>query len=573
MKNNDTVQFADYFTKTPIPRYAILSHTWGVDEEELTFEDIKNGTGYSKTGYAKISFCIEQCKKDFVEYFWLDTACIDKRNSSELSESIISMYRWYKGAEKCYVYLTSTQDSNILRQDLSPSIDLPEASWWRRGWTLQELLAPEYVEFFSVDGTSLGEKRSLTRPIHAATGLPITALTRYRHVDQTIEERLTWAARRVTKRPEDMSYCLQGILDVILPPLYGEGPERAQRRLLQALQELSDLSPYADHDSGVKAIAAQHLVPKSRYVNQSRIYSVFKTSDYADVMDSIPLPTEGTCNWIQESLHFKNWTQSRKSHILWYTADPGFGKSVMCRHILQQCRAGMTVLYFFFRGRDRWHSTPEHAVQALIHQMLVEHPACLEVARDYLVRYGQPATRTLHSLFRILAECLSASAVSQLFCIFDGLDECHELDLSTFLRSLRSVFQTCDRSGTRLKVFITSRAYFQYLPQIRSLTNIGTCDWISGDEVEDQVKRDINSYLQVRLSTLAQQLDLSEHESHALQTRCSNKGHVNFLCTSLIIENLAYRPPENLASLLNTLDEVPIDLEEFYEQSLRKCPD
>jgi hypothetical protein len=85
----------------PIPLYAILSHTWGLDTEEVTFEDLTNGTGEEKPGYEKIRFCGVQARQDKLQYFWIDTCCIDKSSSAELAEAINSMFSWYQGAVKC----------------------------------------------------------------------------------------------------------------------------------------------------------------------------------------------------------------------------------------------------------------------------------------------------------------------------------------------------------------------------------------------------------------------------------------------------------------------------------------
>ena len=82
------------FISGKIPEYAILSHTW--EGEEVTFEDLQNGTGTKKAGYEKIRFCAEQAKRDGLQYFWVDTCCIDKSNSAELAEAINSMFRWYR---------------------------------------------------------------------------------------------------------------------------------------------------------------------------------------------------------------------------------------------------------------------------------------------------------------------------------------------------------------------------------------------------------------------------------------------------------------------------------------------
>ena len=89
-----------------IPPYAILSHTWGRDNEEVTFKDLMESSGNAKAGYKKLQFCREQAARDGLQYFWVDTCCIDKSNNTELSEAINSMFRWYRNTAKCYVYLS-----------------------------------------------------------------------------------------------------------------------------------------------------------------------------------------------------------------------------------------------------------------------------------------------------------------------------------------------------------------------------------------------------------------------------------------------------------------------------------
>ena len=121
------------------PRYAILSHTWGRDEDEVTFYDLENGSGTSKAGDAKLQFCGKQAMKDGLEYFWVDTCCINKADHVELSEAITSMFHWYRDAVKCYVYLsdvsTRNQDSNGQTERTWES-DVRTSRWFKRGWTL-----------------------------------------------------------------------------------------------------------------------------------------------------------------------------------------------------------------------------------------------------------------------------------------------------------------------------------------------------------------------------------------------------------------------------------------------------
>ena len=223
-----------------IPPYAILSHTWGADTEEVSFKDLISSTGESKSGYKKIQFCGEQARRDELQYFWVDTCCIDKSNSTELAEAINSMFRWYCIAAKCYVYL-----SDVSRPAFNAVNQLPwesafrKSRWFTRGWTLQELIAPASVEFFSRDWEQLGNKTSLERHIHEITGIPVKALKGSLLSDFSIVERMSWARRRQTTREEDEAYSLLGIFNVNIPLIYGEGREKALKRLREEIDKAS----------------------------------------------------------------------------------------------------------------------------------------------------------------------------------------------------------------------------------------------------------------------------------------------------------------------------------------------
>ncbi|KAH8764627.1 heterokaryon incompatibility protein-domain-containing protein [Hyaloscypha finlandica] len=233
-----------------IPPYAILSHTWGDDEEEVTFKDLKKGSGKKKSGYKKIQFCGAQASRDGLQYFWVDTCCINKSNSTELSEAIISMFRWYKDAARCYVYL-----SDVLVVDLDPideSLQLwkqafRNSRWFTRGWTLQELIAPPSVEFFCSHGRRLGNKKELEQQLVEITGIPASALRGTHLSEFPVNERMSWAKTRTTHRAEDKVYSLSGIFGIYMPPLYGEGWESADIRMRKLIGEPPPPTPSGKH--------------------------------------------------------------------------------------------------------------------------------------------------------------------------------------------------------------------------------------------------------------------------------------------------------------------------------------
>jgi hypothetical protein len=212
--DNDGRFRLEWLSKDKIPPYAILSHTWGTGkDDEVTYKDIIDGTGSNKPGFQKLTFCGNQAKADGLDHFWVDTCCIDKSSSAELSEAINSMFRWYQNAARCYVYLSDV--SVHTRDGQTDHVEWESAfrnsRWFERGWTLQELLAPNTVVFYSQDHVRLGDKKSLEQQITDVTGIAIEALRGRILSEFSLEERFLWAEKRQTTQEEDKAYCLLGI--------------------------------------------------------------------------------------------------------------------------------------------------------------------------------------------------------------------------------------------------------------------------------------------------------------------------------------------------------------------------
>lgn len=231
------------FGEENVPHYAILSHTWG--EEEVTFQDMTLGRFANKKGYEKIRGCCFLARENGYDYVWIDTCCIDKTSSAELSEAINSMYRWYGEADVCYGFLA----------DVS-SIDwFTKSRWFTRGWTLQELIAPETMIFLDKAWQELGTRESLKKYISKRTGIPVDVLSGHGLETASIAQKMSWAAKRKTSRSEDRAYCLMGIFGINMPLLYGEG-DKAFIRLQEEIMKVSDddsifawKSSHQDHGS------------------------------------------------------------------------------------------------------------------------------------------------------------------------------------------------------------------------------------------------------------------------------------------------------------------------------------
>lgn len=214
-----------------IPPYAIFSHTWA--ESEVLFADVLNGTFVNRYGFFKLEAAIMQAKEDGWDWLWADNCCIDKTNSVELSEAINSMFRYYKDAQICYAYLADVATATW-------EAEIAQAKWWKRGWTLQELIAPSSLQFFSQTWDFLGTRQTLRKTIRDITGIEDEYLMGYPIEHASIAKRMSWAASRETTRDEDIAYCLIGIFDVNMTMLYGEGTQRAFVRLQEEIMRSSE---------------------------------------------------------------------------------------------------------------------------------------------------------------------------------------------------------------------------------------------------------------------------------------------------------------------------------------------
>jgi hypothetical protein len=221
-----------------IPPYAILSHVW--DKEEISFQDIHLPPKKieSMKGFQKIRFCTKQAKDDGLSYCWIDTCCIDKSSSAQLTESINSMFQWYKQADICYAYMSDVIGTSLMM--LNNENAFHRSKWFTRGWTLQELIAPKDVVFRNSNWGYIGRKSvDLASILSTITGIPMSILNGADLSTASIAQRFSWAAKRKTTRVEDLAYCLMGLFDVHMPMLYGEGMN-AFRRLQEEIIKSSD---------------------------------------------------------------------------------------------------------------------------------------------------------------------------------------------------------------------------------------------------------------------------------------------------------------------------------------------
>jgi hypothetical protein len=223
------------FNESAIPHYGILSHTW--EDSEILFQEIGLPGIESNNGYAKIEKACQLAIRKRLNYVWVDTCCIDKSSSSELSEAINSMFRWYMKSDICFVYLSD------LGEGVPTECGLEHCKWFTRGWTLQELIAPSNLEFYDAAWNVRGTKRGLEETLHQITGIDKNVLRNSDLLNKIpVAKKMSWAASRQTTRTEDLAYCLLGIFDVNMPLIYGEGCKSFLRLQEEVVKTTHDLT-------------------------------------------------------------------------------------------------------------------------------------------------------------------------------------------------------------------------------------------------------------------------------------------------------------------------------------------
>ena len=263
--------------------YAVLSHVW--DAEEQGFQDIQEihrRSDAARSNHLRFIFAMVRtlvtrtspldaispkirkfcnlCAQNGYKWGWVDTCCIDKSSSAELSEAINSMFRYYSLALVCYVYLSDVNKDSpeewLVSEEEEEEAwkkrfygwkkEFQDSSWHNRGWTLQELIAPQTVLFFSRSWNIVGSRSGLAKVLERPSRVPEAVLRGEKQVKEySIAERMSWAAERETTRVEDEAYCLMGLFNVNMPTLYGEGRKAFQRLQKEIMQRSPDTTLFA----------------------------------------------------------------------------------------------------------------------------------------------------------------------------------------------------------------------------------------------------------------------------------------------------------------------------------------
>ena len=524
-----------------IPPYAILSHRWENDDQEVTYGDMVKGLGRDKAGYDKVKFCGEQATRDGLQYFWVDSCCIDKSNDGEHQKAIHSMFHWYRRASRCYVYLSDVSVSPCDNNDMQRwELDFRNSKWFTRGWTLQELLAPASVEFFSRNRARLGDKGSLQQQIQQKTGIDIRALQGERLTNFSINERFSWIERRKTTLEEDKAYSLLGIFDVYIPIRYGEGMPNAFKRL--------------DDEINKQTKCIQDLRVTDPRDDKKRIEDT-KGGLLAD-----------SYHWILENSDFKRWRGGQQSQMLWIKGDPGKGKTMLLCGIINKLKTSMPkshlLSYFFCQATHSRINNAAAVLRGLLFLLIDQQPSLVSHVRKQHDHAGEDLFKDANAWFvlsEIFTNVLQDPNLETTYLIIDALDEC-TVDWKKLLRFIAH----SSSLSPRVKWLVSSRNWPPIEERLdEAESKVRLCLELNAEFISAAV----SIYIRHKVHQLAQEKNFDDDTREAVLNHLTFNANNTFLWVALVCQNLENIPRGRIRARLNSF---PPGLNSLYERMMKQ---
>ena len=452
------------------------------------------------------------------------------------------MFRWYQNAAKCYVYLSDVSTKKRKAGGLSTEFTWEPAfrssRWFTRGWTLQELVAPGTVEFFSQEWERLGDKISLRLLIKKITGIPGEALDGAPLPQFSVEERLRWKGDRQTKREEDVWYSLSGIFDVEIAPAYSEGADSAFKRLKDEIDKL------------------EICVRDIRYTDPRDEKKRIEDTKGGLLADSY--------RWVLDNTAFKQWRQDQNSRLLWVKGDPGKGKTMLLCGIINELQSSMPqsalLSYFFCQAIDVRINSATAVLRGLLYMLVTQQPSLVSHVRKKHDHAGKAIFEDANAWI-VLAEIFEAvlhdPSLRITYLIIDALDEC-----VTDLPKLLEFVAKQSSASSRVKWIVSSRNRLDIEAQ---LERAGHKVKLSLELNAQSVAAAVDVFIQQKVDQLAQEKRYKAEVRHAVLKHLRSNANDTFLWVALVCQDLKTTPKWNV---LKKLALFPPGLDALYKRMM-----
>ncbi|KAJ6101892.1 hypothetical protein N7486_004319 [Penicillium sp. IBT 16267x] len=310
---------------------------------------------------------------------------------------------------------------------------------------------------------------------------------------------------------------------------------------------------------------------------QNRCLQTFKISTYEEQKNINPRKVEGTCLWALQSAEYTRWSESSYNNLLWVSADPGCGKSVLSRSIIEDCLETscpeVTICYFFFKDNEEQNRLAL-ALCSVLHQLFSQRPQLLRHAIPSWEKNGEKLRQEVDELWKIFTTAVLSDEFCKTICIFDALDECRETDQNRLIEKLQSFHRLPHphTEDTWLKYLVTSRPYDDIQKRFRAITDSFPHLHLKGQEENDQIHQEIDLVVKMRVKELAERAALSPDTQQRLEQQLLQMEHRTYLWLHLAIDDIQSTLEDSLRPAEEPIQLIPRSVEEAYEKILSRVP-
>ncbi|KAH8689906.1 hypothetical protein BGW36DRAFT_307105 [Talaromyces proteolyticus] len=299
-----------------------------------------------------------------------------------------------------------------------------------------------------------------------------------------------------------------------------------------------------------------------------------RTVEYEKFKNRNPDRLERTCEWFLRHERFYEWRE-RSSGLLLVSADPGCGKSVLAKSLIDReikSTESRTTCYFFFKDDDKEQKSLTIAFSSLLHQLFSQKESLIQHAMQDYTTEGDKLPKNFHKLWGILVKATSDPKAGEVVCILDALDECPEAERYQIIDTL-STFYRQTQSSSQLKFLVTSRPYFDIERKFASLIRHFPTIRIHGERESEAISREIDVVIRSKVSELGQELELDYSEQSALQDELLAMEHRTYLWLKLLVDVIRGEVDPTKKRLKRIINTLPATVDQAYESILLKAKD
>ena len=300
---------------------------------------------------------------------------------------------------------------------------------------------------------------------------------------------------------------------------------------------------------------------KMRSDEESTFLQALFKSDYQQHKARNPDKIPGTCQWFLQNVRYKHWIEDSCSSLLWVTADPGCGKSVLSKSLIEheyrnESVGASTTCYFFFKDDNPDQKSVTKAICALLHQLLThcERPGLLKKAVDLFASHGPNMLASFLILWKLFLSIAQDQEVGEVICILDALDECEEESQEVLIDALNAFHSSTAETNGTLKILVTSRPYKDIRQRFEK-----SVIHLAGEEKSQGIEKDIDLVIRKSVPRISSQLKLDPDTKSVLQDKLLAKTNRNYLWLHLVLEDVRNEVSERIR-------------QKRWRDSWRSCP-